>query len=137
MSERMNCRRLVISGDHHTGSVSPTKIRSERTDEPNPLRVLRLICQRVQRRLLKNHHLLKVCHYALNVRCSQRKPMIGLRTRRSRRALDYIQAVHRSVRIAALGEVADVAGVAGESGVEEVGVERGDYVGFRKIVARL
>ena len=35
------------------------------------------------------------------------------------------------------GEVADVAGVAGESGVEEVGVERDDYVGFRKIVARL
>jgi len=73
------------------------------------------------------------------------QPVIRLRSRCARSALDDVQAVHEplsrklgwSIGIAAGGEVADVTRVAGESGGEEVGVERDDDVGFRKIVARL
>ncbi len=66
-----------------------------------------------------------------------RKAMIRLGSRRRRRALDHVQAVHGRIGIAAAGEVADVFHVAGESGVEEVGVEGDDYVGLREIVAGL
>jgi hypothetical protein len=67
----------------------------------------------------------------------QRPPVIRLRSRRRRRALDHIQPVHLAVGIAALGEVADVADISRKTRIQEVGVERDDYIGLFKIVARL
>ena len=63
--------------------------------------------------------------------------MIRLRPRRRRRALDHVQPVHVAVGIAALGEVADVADISRKTRIQKVGVERDDYVGLFKIVARL
>src|SRR5271168_5517743 len=64
-------------------------------------------------------------------------PMIRLSPGRRRRALDHIQPVHVAIGIAALGEVADVADIPRKTRIQEVGVERDDYVGLLKIVARL
>ena len=64
--------------------------------------------------------------------------MIRFRSGRTRRALDHIQPAHLArIRIAAFGEVAGIASKARESCVEEIGIERKDYVCFREVVARL
>src|SRR5580700_6276442 len=62
--------------------------------------------------------------------------MIRLRSRCTRRALDYVEPIHVAVGVAAAREIADVARMAGESGGEEVGGERDDDVGLREVVAR-
>ena len=66
-----------------------------------------------------------------------RQPVIGLRARGTRRALDHIHAAHvAGIRIAALGEIAGVSRVPGKSGVQKIGVERNNDVGVLQLVLR-
>ena len=57
-----------------------------------------------------------------------RQPVIRLRARRGRRALDRIKAAHGSIGIAAASKIADIARVAREARIQEVRVERDDDV---------
>ncbi len=70
--------------------------------------------------------------------CLYTQPMVRLRSRRSRRALDRIEAAHvAGVRIAALGEIARVTRHSRESGIEKIGVERNDHVRGVELVSGL
>ena len=64
--------------------------------------------------------------------------MVRLRAGRTRRALDHIQPVHLAgIGIAPLGEIPRVAREAGEARVQEIGVERENYVRIFQVVLRL
>ena len=64
--------------------------------------------------------------------------MIRLRPGRTRRALDHIKPAHLpGVGVAPLGKVPDVFRRAREARVQEVGVERENYVRILQLVLRL
>ena len=65
----------------------------------------------------------------LDLRRPHRQPMIRFRSCRTRRAFDHIQPAHLAgIRIAPLGEVPRVAREARESRIEEIGIERKNYI---------
>ena len=68
---------------------------------------------------------------------AQGKSTICLRAGRTGRALDHVQPAHiASIRIAPLGEVADVSRRTRKSRVQEIGIERNNYVGILQPVLR-
>src|SRR5215467_9144357 len=64
--------------------------------------------------------------------------MIRFRSRRTRSALDHIQAAHLPrVRITTSREISRIAGLARESGGEKVRVQRDNHIGSIELVNRL
>ncbi len=139
MGQRVDSGWLVIAGNNDARPRMVSDVLAKGLEESSPLftgtiaaQVFRLPSRNFKQ-LLGNSR----CE-VFDIDGFHRQPMVRLCTRRTRRALDHVKPAHvAGIGIAPLRKISRVAREAGESRVEEIAVERENYVRVFQLVLRL